>query len=477
MNKTISILRAPVLQACCRRGAEIRRAAMLLLAVMLTMTAQTAWADSAFSGGSGSKGDPYQIASTTDLNQLATDVNGGNDYNDKYFVLTQDITYAHGDSDTESNYKAIGGYDGTNNRYFRGTFDGANHTVSGIRIYKDGTGDYGYQGLFGQIDSPAEVKSVILADARITGYDKTGAIVGYIDDGNDLGKAASAVGYNDGTVANSGLALRANADNTGFLTLMAARTATLAKVDRTPALNPAANLALSGRTLYKDGSWNTLCLPFDESGTISGDNVQAMTLDTWTSYLYDGTLTLNFTAAAETIPAGTPFIIKWDESGTDIENPKFESVTVPSDYDTKEHITAALTDAAATIPGVLTFTGTYAPVSIPEDGDSTKLCLGAYNTLYYPNAAMTIGSQRAYFQLAEGQSAGIVAFVLNFGDDLPNSGYDDMPNSGDDEATGIITTKSSNSSNAWYTLDGRKLDKQPTASGVYIHQGKKVVVK
>ena len=44
MNKTIGILRAPVLQACCRRGARIRRAAMLL-AVMLTMTAQTAWAD------------------------------------------------------------------------------------------------------------------------------------------------------------------------------------------------------------------------------------------------------------------------------------------------------------------------------------------------------------------------------------------------------------------------------------------------
>jgi len=154
---------------------------MLLLAVMLTMTAQTAWADSAFSGGSGSKGDPYKIASTADLNQLATDVNGGNDYSGKYFVLTQDITYNHtGLGDTESNYEAIGGDDGTNNRYFRGTFDGANHTVSGIRIYKGGNDETDrYQGLFGQISSPAEVKNVILADARITGYDYTDAIVGY----------------------------------------------------------------------------------------------------------------------------------------------------------------------------------------------------------------------------------------------------------------------------------------------------------
>lgn len=31
----------------------------------------------------------------------------------------------------------------------------------------------------------------------------------------------------------------------------------------------AAEVALSGRTLYKDGSWNTLCLPFNV--TLSGN--------------------------------------------------------------------------------------------------------------------------------------------------------------------------------------------------------------
>ena len=55
------------------------------------------------------------------------------------------------------------------------------------------------------------------------------------------------------------------------------------------------NVVLKDRTLYKDGSWNTLCLPFavdlTASGTLSGDNVQAMTLDTTTSNFADGTLT------------------------------------------------------------------------------------------------------------------------------------------------------------------------------------------
>ena len=45
MNKTISILRAPALQASCRRGANVKRAArVLLMTLLLTMTAQTAWA-------------------------------------------------------------------------------------------------------------------------------------------------------------------------------------------------------------------------------------------------------------------------------------------------------------------------------------------------------------------------------------------------------------------------------------------------
>ena len=225
-------------------------------------------------------------------------------------------------------------------------------------------------------------------------------------------------------------------------------------------------VALSGRTLYKDGAWNTLCLPFDistASGPLSGDNVQAMTLNTTTSNLADGTLTLNFDAA-ETIPAGTPFIIKWDNTGVNITNPVFDGVTVSN------------TTNDATVEDVLTFTGTYAPVSIGSEGDNTKLYLGAANKLYYPNAAMTIGTHRAYFQLLGDLTAG----GNEHGDDVEDGVRAFVLNFGDDEATGIITTNytnSTNSSNEWYTLDGRKLDGQPTAKGLYIHGGKKVAIK
>ena len=90
-------------------------------------------------------------------------------------------------------------------------------------------------------------------------------------------------------------------------------------------------------------------------------------------------------------------------------------------------------------------------------------------------------SCRAWFQLKNGLTCGtpdadpeqggsqlsVRAFNLNFG--------------GDGVETGIISVHDSgfmvNGSDAWYTLDGRRLDGQPTAKGLYIHGGKKVIVK
>ena len=68
-----------------------------------------------------------------------------------------------------------------------------------------------------------------------------------------------------------------------------------------------------------------------------------------------------------------------------------------------------------------------------------------------------------------GALARITTFALNFGDD---------------EATGIVSAEANSSLftlhsslQDWFTLDGRKLDKQPTAKGLYIHGGKKVAIK
>ncbi len=131
----------------------------------------------------------YVISSTAGLDMLAKVVNGtdgytANTFESTYFKLGADITYTNTTdwddaTSTENNYTAIGGYFDGYWRYFRGTFDGQGHTVSGIRIYKDGdTYADDYQGLFG-MTSGATIRNVILADARITGKQCVGGIAGY----------------------------------------------------------------------------------------------------------------------------------------------------------------------------------------------------------------------------------------------------------------------------------------------------------
>ena len=222
------------------------------------------------------------------------------------------------------------------------------------------------------------------------------------------------------------------------------------------------DVTLKGRTLYKDGDWNTLCLPFSIDN-FSGTPLEGATVKTLTGASFnssDGTLTLNFTENTETeIVAGTPYIVKWG-SGDDIENPMFSGVTISDNAPTP------ITPTGSDGDGSVTFKGVFNPVTIGgEGGDDTKLYLGAGNKLYWPSGAMSINAFRAYFQLNNIQPNEARAFVLNF-----DGG----------EQTGITTTdytNFTNSNDAWYDLSGRKLSGKPTKKGLYINNGRKVVIK
>ena len=223
-----------------------------------------------------------------------------------------------------------------------------------------------------------------------------------------------------------------------------------------------ANVTLTGRTLYKDGSWNTLCLPFDV--TISGSVLDGAVVKTLSSSDYDsetGILTLNFTESLTEIEAGKPYIVKWNGDGTqNIVSPIFEGVTISSTAATE-------TDGSDWVD----FIGTFSPITLEAD-DRNVLYLGADNTLYYPSADMTVGSCRAVFKLNgitagdPSLSAGVRGIMLNF----------------DDGTTGIQEVIGVNevgevSDDSWYSLDGRRLSGRPTAKGLYIVNGKKIIIK
>ena len=262
----------------------------------------------------------------------------------------------------------------------------------------------------------------------------------------------------------------------------------------------AKDVMLVGRTLWKDGDWNTLCLPFalsaDEiaASPLAGADIRALS----TTIVHEGattgfdpqtgTLTLNFTPAAPAdgavtaIKAGVPYIVKWpipdgmtpeqfaaayaaNPDAYEIHDPVFSGVTVASGTPADHAVTSA--------DGYVTFVGTYSPAAIYAD-PATALYLGAANKLYWPSTeGYTVNAFRAYFQLNNGLTCGdptnpnaARAITLNFGDSSEAQGI------GHTEIT-EITEKAG----AWYDMQGRKLQGQPTKKGLYIHGGKKVVVK
>ena len=80
-----------------------------------------------------------------------------------------------------------------------------------------------------------------------------------------------------------------------------------------------ADVTLDGRTLYRDGAWNTLCLPFSVDD-IYGTCLHGATVKTLTSTDFsDGTLTMNFSEEnVSAIEAGKPYIVKWVDNVVDL---------------------------------------------------------------------------------------------------------------------------------------------------------------
>jgi hypothetical protein len=219
-----------------------------------------------------------------------------------------------------------------------------------------------------------------------------------------------------------------------------------------------ADVTLSGRTLYKDNSWNTLCLPFNMTAAQVTSQLapsELKELDTAAgSYehvtgLNGTTLYLNF-KDAETIEAGKPYLIKWASGGNNIVNPQFTGVTVSD----SEPLGIASTD------GTVTFQGTYAPAHLDKD-DKTNLYLDADNTLNWPNIDnFYVNAFRAYFKLSP--NSGARKFVLNFGDNV---------------STGIRSlTPTPNDEGSVYSLTGVKLQGEPKKNGLFIQNGKKRII-
>lgn len=221
-----------------------------------------------------------------------------------------------------------------------------------------------------------------------------------------------------------------------------------------------ADVTINGRTLYKDGSWNTICLPFNltaaqiESSCLAGAEIRTLTDASVTGYH----VSLSF-GVEEEIIAGAPYLIKW-ESGDDIVDPTFEDVTLVPELKEFEFG-----------DGYVNFSGYYDTFVASPDDEPLVYYLATNNTLKYPSKNRTMYPFRAFF-----------TFTANNGDDDDASGanaFDFSIDFGDGVIDGVTFAKNGTimQSGKWFTIDGRQLAGKPTAKGVYLHNGKTIVVK
>ena len=208
-----------------------------------------------------------------------------------------------------------------------------------------------------------------------------------------------------------------------------------------------ANVTLK-RTFYKDGEWNTLCLPFAVADAKTAfDGAELREVDTQNSH--DNTIVFKEATAIE---AGKPYLIKWANSSSAAVNveKKFEGVTLV---------------AAATPVGVkeggISFNGFYKMTEASELGASVA-AIGAGNML---------------FKVTEGKMKGFrAAFVLSSGAEA--TGYRVVI---DGTATGIedLVIDGVKANGRVYNLNGQYVGNSLNGlqPGLYIQNGKKIVVK
>ena len=407
------------------------------------------------------KNTPVIISSTADWDTFAQNVTNGTDsYKGKVVKLAADIS--------------VSTMAGAADYPFKGSFDGCGHTLT-VNLtatskkfcapfrYLDGativnlivagnisTGSCIYCGsIVGDAKGVSTIKncrsSVVISNGTPNNNNRNGGLVGFVASGSRVnisnclfvGKMLTTstakgcggivgAGYYSLTITNS---LYAPAAATGSETWVSSE---------------------NSSTFCCEGGTVSNCYYTQTLGTAQGTSASGMSNDQLLAALGSGWQI-----------SGGKVVPKMDESA-DIHNPVFTDVLVST-------VTASVST------DYVDFIGTYSPEVIYESGDKHSLYLGSGNTLYYPTReGFEVNSCRAYFQLKNGLTAGeptspsanVRAFVLNFGE-------------GEETAIRTLSADSNDSAHGtgWYTTSGVKLQGKPTAKGLYIVNGKKVIIK
>lgn len=226
--------------------------------------------------------------------------------------------------------------------------------------------------------------------------------------------------------------------------------------DETSTQNVIENCSYANVTLKRtveSSHWNTFCVPF------------SLTADQVTKYFGEGTLLRTYEGdfnnnianfkVVDNIEAGKPYLLK--PGNAIVENPTFEEVSVvATNLDTYKN-PQAVGDAA-----MFQMKGIYNHVTLAQN--ETNLYLGEGNLFYYPAdaEACEMNGLRAYFIVPE------------------NTDINKLRANIDGTATSLGAIFNTEENNApVYNLQGQRVGSSlgSLKSGIYIKNGKKVVVK
>ena len=235
-------------------------------------------------------------------------------------------------------------------------------------------------------------------------------------------------------------------------------------------------VVLEGHTFFKNHMWNTLCLPFDVIGenidltplkdaeiweldiAQKDDYVQQTGFDSETEVL-----TLNF-KPARNIEPGKPYVFEWRTTAYSyIDDPTFENVTVKSSEEGEMMITSN--------DGTVQFIGTYAPVMLI--GNTTaNMYMGPEDKLVYPTSNDYVNSFYAYILVDLGNGLGLPGektvrkIVMNITDE-------------EEIVTRVIEVVMPTpvEDGAWYDLKGHRFTTKPSEPGIYIMNGRKILIQ
>ena len=205
-----------------------------------------------------------------------------------------------------------------------------------------------------------------------------------------------------------------------------------------------ANVTLK-RTFYKDGEWNTLCLPVAVNAT-DFEGAEVREVDVTQSS--ENTLVFK---EATTIKAGKPYLIKWAKTPNEV-----------CDFvNTFEGVTLVATATPVKVNDAITFTGFYNKATADKLGASVA-AIGAGNKLFKVTSGEMKGFRAAFVLNPATPAAGIKVVI-----DGTTTGIEDLVVDGV-KAIGRV-----------YNLNGQYVGNNLNGlqPGIYIQNGKKVVVK